>query len=377
MQINWEVRNRFRLFREERDFLLHVENARNRSILAAEQSLELQSEGRGWARNMVNRLCIDLQGRVNQPCTRDNVKENYITPIDHPITVRLTGAVPVGATCAWSFDDGDGPQTSTFDCAEPVNLRVRYGKQTVASVDVSSGSDPSQRVQTEIQVRDIFIAGLGDSIASGEGNPDRPLALSDEGFCFRSYLGTAGRTVLPAEPRRLQGRSRLRGAGYARQLATLQRALAQLALPPLALQLPGPHRARARGALHPYRRHLSAARLHRRQHQRRPTRLAARPRMPARQVRRLQHQRECPGRGVARGAHRGQETPAGSQSRSGAALDRRQRRLLLRPRRRRHRRYRDRARAVPPLRRDGERRRIPAMRSSASCRRISSSCARR
>ncbi|HWN76547.1 MAG TPA: hypothetical protein VNN81_01415, partial [Bradyrhizobium sp.] len=40
-------------------------------------------------------------------------------------------------------------------------------------------------------VRDIFIAGLGDSIASGEGNPDRPIALSEEGFCFRSYLGTA------------------------------------------------------------------------------------------------------------------------------------------------------------------------------------------
>src|SRR6202008_120071 len=26
---------------------------------------------------------------------------------------------------------------------------------------------------------------------SGEGNPDRPVALADEGFCFRSYLGTA------------------------------------------------------------------------------------------------------------------------------------------------------------------------------------------
>ncbi|MCP3477202.1 hypothetical protein NLM33_44390 [Bradyrhizobium sp. CCGUVB1N3] len=192
LQITWEVRNRFRLFREERDFLLHVENARNRSILATEQSLEMQSEGRGWARNMVNRLCIDLQGRVNQPCTRDNVKENYITPVDHPVTVRLTGAVPVGAVCAWSFDDGDGPQASTFDCAEPVNLRVRYGRQTVATVDVSSGSDPTQRIQTEIQVRDIFVAGLGDSIASGEGNPDRPIALSDDGFCFRSYLGTAG-----------------------------------------------------------------------------------------------------------------------------------------------------------------------------------------
>ena len=193
MQINWEVRNRFRLFREERDFLLHVESARNRSILAAEQSLELQSEGRGWARNMVNRLCIDLQGRVNQPCTRDNVKENYLTPIDHPITVRLTGAVPVGATCAWSFDDGDGPQTSTFDCAEPVNLRVRYGSRPSRASTSPPAPIRRQRVQTEIQVRDIFIAGLGDSIASGEGNPDRPLALSDEGFCFRSYLGTARR----------------------------------------------------------------------------------------------------------------------------------------------------------------------------------------
>src|SRR5215831_17259079 len=104
LQISWEVKNRFRLFREERDFQLHVESLRNRSVLASEDALELQSDGRGWARNMVNRLCIDPQGRVSEPCTRDNVKESYLTPIDHAITVRLTGEVPVGATCAWSFD---------------------------------------------------------------------------------------------------------------------------------------------------------------------------------------------------------------------------------------------------------------------------------
>jgi lysophospholipase L1-like esterase len=191
MQISWEVRNRFRLFREERDFLLHSESARGRSVLASEQALELQSDGRGWARNMVNRLCIDLSGRVSEPCMRDNVRESYLTPTDHAVTVRLTGAIPVGATCAWSFDDGDGPQVSTFDCAEPVNLRARYGRTTVANVDVSSGPEAPQRVSTEIKVRDIFIAGLGDSIASGEGNPDRQIALSDEGFCYRNYLGTA------------------------------------------------------------------------------------------------------------------------------------------------------------------------------------------
>ena len=191
LRISWEVRNRFRLFREERDFLLHVESERARSVLASERALELQSDGRGWARNMVNRLCIDLQGRVSEPCNRDNVKESYLTPIDHPVVVQLDGVVPVGATCAWSFDDGDGPpQQSTLDCAEPLNLRVRYGRQTVATVDVSGGS-ASQRISTEIRVRDIFVAGLGDSIASGEGNPDRPIGLSDEGFCFRYYLSSA------------------------------------------------------------------------------------------------------------------------------------------------------------------------------------------
>src|ERR1700744_3748401 len=64
MQITWEVKNRFRLFREQRDFDLHADSMRGRSILASEDALEVQSEGRGWARNMVNRLCIDLRGRI-------------------------------------------------------------------------------------------------------------------------------------------------------------------------------------------------------------------------------------------------------------------------------------------------------------------------
>src|SRR6266481_819890 len=157
MQISWEVRNRFRLFREERDFLLHTESARGRTILSSEQALELQSDGRGWARNTVNRLCIDLSGRISEPCTRDNVKESYLTPTDHPITLRLTGQIPVGATCAWSLDDGEAtPQQSMLDCAEPVNFRARYGRPTTASVEVSSGPDAPQRIAPEIMVRDIF-----------------------------------------------------------------------------------------------------------------------------------------------------------------------------------------------------------------------------
>ena len=99
MQISWEVRNRFRLFREERDFLLHSDSARGQTILGAEQALEVQSDGRGWARNAVNRLCIDLAGRVSEPCTRDNVKESYLTPSEHPVTVRLTRGRDIAAAC--------------------------------------------------------------------------------------------------------------------------------------------------------------------------------------------------------------------------------------------------------------------------------------
>jgi hypothetical protein len=189
VQITWEVRNRFRLFREERDFQLQVDSMGSNSVLAAERILEVQSDGRGWARNTVNRLCVDLAGHVSEPCTRDTVKESYLTPTDHPVTVRLAGNVPVGAVCAWTFDDGEGPRQSTLDCAEPVNFRVMYGRHTAATVDVTSGDAAPLRATGDIMVRDILIAGIGDSIASGEGNPDRPVNLSDDGFCFRSYLG--------------------------------------------------------------------------------------------------------------------------------------------------------------------------------------------
>ena len=154
MQISWEVRNRFRLFREERDFMLHTESAQAGNILASEDVLEQQSDGRGWSRNIVNRLCIDLTGRVSEPCTRDNVKESYLTPVDHPVTVRLTGQVPVGAICAWSFDDGDPPRQSTFDCAEPINLQgtLRPRRPTSPSMSraptLRSGSLPRSRCAT-------------------------------------------------------------------------------------------------------------------------------------------------------------------------------------------------------------------------------------
>lgn len=189
--IDWQVRNGFRLFRDERDFLRHVAAERGRTVLAAEQTLAVDTGGRGWARDTVVRLCTDAAGRVTDECMRDGVRESYLSPADHRIEARVTGAVDPEAQCSWTFEDGDSlPRSLTASCREPVNLRAVYGKPTIVVVDIAVPGGAPRRATTEILVQDLLIAGLGDSIAAGEGNPDRPVVLTDEGFCFRRFIAS-------------------------------------------------------------------------------------------------------------------------------------------------------------------------------------------
>jgi hypothetical protein len=191
LRIEWEVRNRFRLFRNEADFQRHVIAERAGSRLAAEQRLAGETDGRGWAKDIFERLCVDPAGALLETCERDGVRESYLAPKDHAVVARLAGAVPEGAVCNWSFDDGTPPprQAST-PCAEEIRLRVPHGRATIAAVGIMRPDGSVDSVSTEIEVRDLLIAGLGDSVASGEGNPDRPIELADEGFCFRRFLGS-------------------------------------------------------------------------------------------------------------------------------------------------------------------------------------------
>src|SRR3954464_1842322 len=64
LRIVWEVKNRFRLFRRETDFLKHVAAQSIKSVLAAEQIMAVETDGRGWARAMLGNLCIDQMGGV-------------------------------------------------------------------------------------------------------------------------------------------------------------------------------------------------------------------------------------------------------------------------------------------------------------------------
>ena len=191
-QIAWEVKSRFRLFRNERDFERQLAAYRGDGVLAAEERLARASDGHGWARELIGQLCLDPAGRITESCVRDGKRENYLAPADHRIGAVIANA-PAHAACTWVFDDGDSPpQKITLACDEEVRLWVRYGRPTAARVELIPYQGAIQEARTEILVRDVLIVGMGDSIASGEGNPDRPIALSDDGFCFRRFLGGGG-----------------------------------------------------------------------------------------------------------------------------------------------------------------------------------------
>src|SRR6267154_6558791 len=127
-RIEWEVKNRFRLFRSEADFQRHVAADRGDGLLAAEDRLARESDGRGWARDTVERLCVDRAGKLLDTCDRDGTLEDYLVPRDHRIGVGLAGIVPANTGCAWSLDDGSGPPRQIMaHCEEEVKARVAYG----------------------------------------------------------------------------------------------------------------------------------------------------------------------------------------------------------------------------------------------------------
>ena len=189
LRIVWEVKSRFRLFRREQDFLRHVAALNLKTVLAAEQQMAVETDGRGWAAPLLSYLCVDTMGALMNTCERDGQRESYLAPQDYRVEMRLSGAPPQ-TTCSWVFDEGDGqPRSFNGPCGEEVRIRLAAGKPTVVTVDAAVPDGPPQRATAEILVRDLLIAGLGDSVAAGEGNPDRSVALSDEGFCFRRFLG--------------------------------------------------------------------------------------------------------------------------------------------------------------------------------------------
>jgi len=195
LAIGWEVANRFRLFAVQEDFDAQVSAfrvTRHKSVYDVEQELAKGRGGRGWAAG-VHRLCYDdASGRVLSKCKRDGVEEDYLNPKD--VRVKLTARLPSNfgdAMCTWTIGTGTTARTiANQECSASAYDRVPTRQATAVSVVAQNQSGASLQGTITIETRDVLIVGLGDSTASGEGNPNEPVALNDIGFCFRRVART-------------------------------------------------------------------------------------------------------------------------------------------------------------------------------------------
>ena len=191
-QIDWQVANRFRLFADQADFDTQVKafQAAGGSVLAAEQTLANAAGGKGWG-NGLHKLCYDdWRGRIIDDCKRDGVVEKYLNPVSARIKLSVRLPADFGdANCDWQIKTANKISARSTSCRDTIdNERAGVLQPSTISVTAKNAAGRTLDNSITVQVHDILIVGMGDSIASGEGNPMKPIVLSDNGFCFRRIL---------------------------------------------------------------------------------------------------------------------------------------------------------------------------------------------
>jgi lysophospholipase L1-like esterase len=205
VQITWKVVNRFRFFRDEalfnsqeqawRQYGQHVNNRDggsqanemfyyNSSVLGTEHVLNdrripfsnilrTKFDWQGWAAQASENTCYDRKARNHSAC---GGVDAYIKPQGHEIEIGLKmlngGKLVSEYTCHWHV--GNNPDQPA-PCDETIRATIPYPDATTISVNVEG----ERRISIEAQVKDVMIVGLGDSFASGEGNPDTPVRLDE------------------------------------------------------------------------------------------------------------------------------------------------------------------------------------------------------
>ncbi len=201
VKIEWKVMNRFRLFQDVktftehenawRQYLTHIDGAadgdelklrlRNTtSVLGTEhvlndryipftRHLRTKYDPMGWAARDVGETCWSAKDRTHSAC---GGVESYVVPESHDIQIWLKpldgNKLIAEYNCNWSLNGG---AAVTSPCDEPITVGIPYPDGGTVLV----GVDGEAAISTDIKVKDLLIVGLGDSFASGEGNPDVPV----------------------------------------------------------------------------------------------------------------------------------------------------------------------------------------------------------
>ena len=281
---------------------------------AATAGKRYQQSRLGWASADAERHLLrpqfaaaPLQPACERTYSWGKAREDYVLPEAHTVTIWIAAEKLEGVTgdCTWMWRprrDGGKVETKKQACNNKLTIaRVPYSRDAATSgvsvaVTLPDGRQFSER---DVVVEDIFIVALGNSFASGESNPDRPVQFSpsremvydptllqDEvapGPQKRNPACEGVRAVVkrsadqsegaaaPADGRRA-GRALPAAvvAGIPHLLRPGAGAVAQPRLPPLAIRLSGPRRPPARAGEPPPLGHARDLHLLRRRGRERP-----------------------------------------------------------------------------------------------------------
>jgi hypothetical protein len=182
-RITWRVENPFRLFNRSSDTEVHratyqdlSDAERNTPVLAAERALARRHPGDGWAAGMMDHLCWSAD-RNRYGCREVS---DYLRPRAHRILVALRDVPDADRIdCTWltaPLARGGIGGSITARCDEPVALSIPYPAGARVTVEVGG----REIAGTIAKVTDLLVVAMGDSFASGEGNPDVPVRFSRE-----------------------------------------------------------------------------------------------------------------------------------------------------------------------------------------------------
>jgi hypothetical protein len=148
----------------------------------------------GWAAQTFTSVCYEshaLPRRYPTQCERryswGTAREDYILPEAHTVNIRLSAAkfVEVGdGDCTWTWQPrapGGKAETRKMACKDRLTIpRVPFSLNTAQSgvrvtVRTHNGREFSE---PNVVVEDLLVVGFGDSFASGESNPDKPVLFS-------------------------------------------------------------------------------------------------------------------------------------------------------------------------------------------------------
>lgn len=182
--IRWRVENPFRLFTDPADTEVHratfkalSADERLTPVLSAERALQPRHGQDGWAASMFTKTCWNRSAN-RYGCAGYT---DYVNPESHRIIAEISGVDEAGElTCTWATAPKGGAELRgkviAQPCNEPFEMDVPY--PTGAALKVEIGG--REVAAADVKVRDILVAGMGDSFASGEGNPDIPVRFSRE-----------------------------------------------------------------------------------------------------------------------------------------------------------------------------------------------------